>query len=136
MLVQPTHDLDAWITDRLGDASVPVDVKSYVQSVLVKHSFSGIENSSIVLACSTARTFVEFQAIGDFGFWRSAIGGNLEHQRIIDDWARWAYHRCYVSSLGRIHVYERMADEFASISSEVHRCLFQAYLPFGSNSSQ
>lgn len=127
MPITLTSDLRCWFVAKLDGLRIPDDVKPYVVDVLSQRGHQ-LASSSIVLAYARATSFSELQAIGDFVLWKRSVMGSSVDETVMMMCAKSAYAKCYESTFGRAKVYERMADELESISSELHDRLFQRYL--------
>ena len=118
--------LDDWFADRLTQLRCSADARAYVVGVLMKYRSADedLSRRSIVLAYCDAREtgrFENFQRVGDWALWVSALQPNESDREIVESLGRMSYYTCHRLMRRSWPVYEELADELPVIASGV-RC--------------
>lgn len=79
-----------------------------------------LSDKSIVLAQAHAKTFVDYQMIGDWALWVTAFNQSHQHKQVIESMGRLSYDSCYRLLGRKIGVYEELADELPIITNHIH----------------
>lgn len=115
--------LKPWFFHITSTVPVSDEVKVYVIDVLSKPKLCDMSRESVVLAQSRAKSFVDYQHIGDWALWIGSYNNPGMNIRIIETMGRLSYGSCYRLLGRRLRVYEELADELPTITRHVYASL-------------
>lgn len=121
--------LDNWFDEQLHGLKYNANTKAYIVGVLSKFDCSNdMSNQSIVIAFHDAKIngdFVRFQKIGDWVLWADIFNPEYIHdnKEIIQTIGRMSYYTCHRILQKQWRVYEELADELPSLTTQVRSCL-------------